>query len=178
MADFGFVAALVGTGVAVGAWRPEPKGAFPLHLDRMEARFFRLAFACAGLAAVALFVGAALGLAGTPPPGIFVDAIRHLLTVGFMIGLICAMGFRFVPVIEGVRLALPGARHVAFWALILAVLLRFGELGAGLLPTSLLRLTAVSGFFAWVSLLSWGLAVAPTMLQGAAVRRPRPTSLR
>ena len=173
MADFGVVVALIGTGVAVGAWRPESRRAIPLHLDRMEARFFRLAFACAGLAAGALVVGAALTLAGAPPRGFLADATRHLLTVGFMIGMICAMGFRFVPVIEGVRIAVPGARAVAFWALTLAVLLRTAELGADYLHEGFLRLAAISGLLAWVALLAWGLAVGLTMLQGVALRRPR-----
>ncbi len=171
MADLGIVAALVAAGVAVGAWRPEPRLAITLHLDRTEARFFRLAFACAGLAALGLFVGAVLTLAGTPPRGFLADATRHLLTVGFMIGMICAMGFRFVPVIEGIRIALPGARGVAFWALTLAVLLRTAELGADFLHEGFLRVAAVSGFLAWVALLAWGLAVGLTMLQGVSLRR-------
>ncbi len=172
MADLGVVVALIGTGVAVGAWRPESRRAIPLHLDRTEARFFRLAFACAGLAAVALLLGAALTLAGAPPWGLLVDATRHLLTVGFIIGVICTMGFRFVPAIEGVRIAVPGARTVAFWALTLAVLLRTTELGADFLHEGFLRLAAISGFLAWVALLAWGLAPGLTMLQGPPCAAP------
>lgn len=171
LGDLGVVAAIVAGAVAVGAWQPEPRRAIALHVDRTEARFFRFAFACAGLAAMGLSVGAALTLAGAPPHGLLADATRHLLTVGFLIAMICAMGFRFVPVIEGVRIALPGARLVAFWTLVLAVLLRTAEVGADYLHEGFLRPAAVSGFLAWAALLAWGLAVGLTMTRGAALRR-------
>jgi hypothetical protein len=169
--DLAVAAALVLGAVAVGAWQSEPRRAISLQVDRTETRFFRFAFACAGLAVVGLSVGAALTLAGAPPHGLLADATRHLLTVGFLIAMICAMGFRFVPVIEGVRIALPGARLVAFWTLALAVLLRTAEVGADYLHESFLRAAAVSGFLAWAALLAWGLAVGLTMTRGAALRR-------
>ena len=170
LSDLGVAAALVVGAVSVGAWQPEPRRAIALHLDRTEAWFFRLAFASAGLAALGLVVGAVLTLAGVPP-GLLIDATRHLLTIGFVIGAICAMGFRFLPVIEGVRLAVPGARHVAFWALALAVLLRTAELGADYLHEAFLRPAAVSGFLAWLALGAWGLAIVLTMRRPAAARR-------
>jgi hypothetical protein len=77
-------------------------------------------------------------------------------------------------VIEGVRLAVPWARHLAFWTLGLAVLLRTAELGADYLHEGFLRAAAVSGFLAWLALGAWGLAVGLTMLRGAAARRPIP----
>lgn len=169
--DLGVVAALVSAGVAVGAWKPEPERALAIHLDRAEARFFRFAFACAGLAAAGLVAAAVLTLGGEPPRGLLADAIRHLLAVGFMFGMICAMGFRFVPVIEGVRMAIPRARSVAFWSLTLAVILRTAELGADYVHEDFLRLASVSGFLAWVALLAWGLAVGLTMVRGARLRR-------
>ncbi len=49
LAGLGMVTSLLAGGVAVGAWRPEPRQAVPLHLDRIESRFFRFAFACAAL---------------------------------------------------------------------------------------------------------------------------------
>ncbi len=82
------------------------------------------------------------------------------------------MGFRFLPVIEGVRVALPWARHVAFWMLLAAVALRTAELGADYLHEGFLRAAALSGFLAWLALAAWGLAVALTMRRGAAARRP------
>ncbi len=171
LADLGIAAAVIATGVAVGAWRPEPRRAIALQLDRTEARFFRLAFACAGLATVGLLAGAVLTLSGAPPHGFLADATRHLLTVGFLIGMICAMGFRFIPVIEGVRIAVSGARVVAFWTLVLAVVLRTAELGADYLHEGFLGPAAISGFLAWVALGAWGLAAGLTMLRGAALRR-------
>jgi len=171
LADLGVAAALVVGAVSVGAWQREPRRAIALHLDRTEARFFRLAFASAGLAALGLVAGAALTLAGVPP-GLLTDATRHLLTIGFAIGAICAMGFRFLPVIEGVRLALPRARHVAFWALALAVFLRTAELGADYLDERFLRPAALSGFLALLALAAWALAVVLTMVRGPAARRP------
>ena len=170
LADLGVAAALVVGAVSVGAWRPEPRRAIALHLDRTEARFFRLAFASAGLAAIGLVAGAVLAFAGVPP-GLLTDATRHLLTIGFVVAAICAMGFRFLPVIEGVRLAVPWARHVAFCALSLAVLLRTGELGADYLDERFLRPAAASGFLALVALAAWGLAIALTMRRGADARR-------
>ena len=170
LSDLGVAAALVVGALAVGAWQPEPRRAIALHMDRTEARFFRLAFASASLAAAGLVAGAALRLAGNPL-GFLTDATRHLLTIGFVIGAICAMGFRFLPVIEVVRLAIPWARHVAFWTLSLAVVLRTAELGADYLHEAFLRPAAVSGFLAWLAFGAWGLAVALTMLRGAAARR-------
>ncbi len=171
LGDLGVAAAMVATGVAVGAWRPEPRRAIAIHLDRTEVRFFRLAFAFAGLATVGLLVDAVLTLSGAPPHGFLADATRHLLTIGFMIGMICAMGFRFIPVIEGVRIAVPGARLVAFWTLLLAVVLRTAELGADYVHEGFLRPAAISGFLAWVALAAWGLAAGLTMVRGAALRR-------
>ncbi len=171
LAELGVAAGLLAGALAVGAWQPEPRGAVALYRDRIEARFFRFAFACAGLGMAGTLAGSVSRLAGSPVSGLLADATLHLLTVGFMVGMICAMGFRFVPVIEGVRLAMPVARSVAFWSLTLAVLLRTVEVGAGAFPGSLVHLAAVSGFLAWAALLAWGLAVGLTMLRGAAIRR-------
>lgn len=171
LSDLGVAAALVVGAVSVGAWRREPRRALALHMDRTETLFFRLAFACAGLGAIGLLAGAALSLLGVPP-GLLADATRHLFTIGFVIGAICAMGFRFLPVIEGVRLAVPRARLVAFWTLLAAVALRTAELGADYLHEDFLRAAAPSGFLAWVTLAAWGLAIALTMRRGAAARRP------
>jgi uncharacterized protein involved in response to NO len=171
LADLGVVVSLLAGSVEVGAWQPEPRHALSLSHDRIETRFFRFAFACAGLAAAGLFIDAISRLAGAPAPGLWRDATLHLLTVGFMIGMICAMGFRFVPVIEGVRIAMPRARSVAFWSLVLAVLFRTAEGVAPYLYGGLLRLAAFSGFLAWLTLLLWGLSVGVTMARGAALRR-------
>ncbi len=169
LSDLGVAAALVVGAVAVGAWQCEPRRAIALHMDRTEARFFRLAFACAGLAAAGLIAQAILAVVGIPQ-GLLSDATRHLLTVGFVIGAICAMGFRFLPVIEGVRLAIPWARRVAFWALAAAVLLRTAELGADYLHEGFLRAAEVSGVLAWAALAALGLSLLLTMLRGAAAR--------
>jgi len=171
LGDLGVSAAIGAAAVAVGAWRPESRRAIALRLDRSETRFFRFAFACAGVAMVGLILGAVPTLAGASPRGFLADATRHLLTIGFLIGMICAMGFRLLPVIEGVRLALPGVRPVAFWALSLAVLLRTAEMGADYLHEGFLRVAAFSGFFAWVALVAWGASVSLTMIRGAAARR-------
>lgn len=171
LADLGVAAAILAAGVALGAWRPEPRQAIALQVDRTETRFFRFAFVCAGVATAGLFVGAFLTLAGVSPRGLLADATRHLLTIGFLISMICAMGFRFLPVIEGVPIAIPGARPVAFWALSSAVLLRTAEMGADYLHEGFLHLAAYSGFLAWVALVAWGLAVSLTMIRGTAARR-------
>ncbi len=170
LSDLGVATALIVGALSVGAWQREPRRAIALHLDRTEARFFRLAFASAGLAALGLVAGAVLTLAGVPL-GLLTDATRHLLTIGFVIGAICAMGFRFLPVIEGARLAVPWARDVAFWSLALAVLLRTAGVGADYLDERFLRPAAASGFLALMALMAWGLAVVLTMLRGAAARR-------
>ena len=72
---------------------------------------------------------------------------------------------------EGVRLAIPQARSVAFWFLVLAVLFRTAEVGEPYFHGGLLRLAAFSGFLAWLTLLLWGLSVGVTMVRGAAIRR-------
>jgi hypothetical protein len=169
-ADLGVAAALIAAALAVGAWRHEPRHTLALHLDRTEAWFFRLAFASAGLGAAGLILGAILAMAGSPR-GLLVDATRHLLTVGFAIGMICAMGFRFLPVIEGVALPLPWLRLVCFWALATGTILRTMEVGADYLHEAFLRPAAVSGFLAWLALGCWGLAAGLTMLRGIRARR-------
>ncbi len=173
LGELGVAAALVLGALAVGAWRPESRRALRLFGDRAETRFFRLAFSCAGLGAAGLLVGAISDLAGSPVPGLLADATRHLLTVGFLVGMVLAMGFRFLPVIEGVRLSLPWIRQAVFSCLGLSVLLRTGELLAGY-SRGVLPLAAISGFLAWIALAAWGLAVLLTMVQGAALRRRPP----
>ncbi|HSB73033.1 MAG TPA: hypothetical protein VLT62_27220 [Candidatus Methylomirabilis sp.] len=171
LSELGVAAALIVGALSIGAWRPQSRQVLALHLDQTEARFFRFAFASAGLAAAGLILGAGLGIAGTPR-GLLVDVTRHLLTVGFVIGMVCAVGFRFLPVIEGVPLSVPGARAITFWTLAAATLLRTLEVGADYWHEAFLRPAAVSGFLAWLALGCWGIAVGLTMIRGATARRP------
>ncbi len=94
--------------------------------------------------------------------------------------MICAMGFRFVPVIEGVRIALPDARLVTFWTLVLAVLLHMVRVfytaayraprafnwvaGMGLLVVTL-GLSFTGYLLPWDQLAYWAITIGANIAQ-------------
>lgn len=117
-----------------------------------EARIFRIAGVSA-LAAPAGFAAALLAaLAGNGWAGLLADAARHLLTVGVLLSVVTAMGFRLIVALEGRPLPWPRLPRVAFWLLGGAVVLRTAELGVGAGWTWLAPAVVASGGLAWLAL--------------------------
>lgn len=96
-----------------------------------ETRLFPLALASAAAAVIVAAAATAMAAAGRPVH-LLADAVRHLVTVGFLTSVVVAMAFRLIPVIEGRGLPWPRLRGVAFWALLVGVLLRGSTLLLGL----------------------------------------------
>ena len=130
-----------------------------------EARIFRMAVACLGAAVLGAAAGVALAWGGVAAP-LLTDAVRHLLAIGFLTGVVIAMTFRLIPVLEGRPLPWPRLRAVAFWALAAGVVLRTAETLLGPGWAWLAPAVALSGACVWAAVLCAG-----TNLLGAVVRR-------
>lgn len=134
-----------------GAWRTAPRALPMLTRSPEEARVFRLALASAALALLGSAVGAALAPHGALRH-LLDDALRHLLTVGFLAGVVVAMAFRLIPVLEGTALPWPRLRAVAFWSLLAAVVTRSAEVLVDLGLREIAVLVPLSGLLAWLAL--------------------------
>jgi hypothetical protein len=171
LARLGEFVALGGVGlllVAGGALR-RARAALPLVArSREEARIFRVAVPSALAAVVGSALGAAAARAGMDT-GLLADAVRHLVTVGFLTSVVVAMTFRLIPVLEGRGLPWPRLRIVAFAALLLGVLLRTAEVLVGAGWSALAPWVAASGLLVWLALAS----VAANLL--GALLGPHPT---
>jgi hypothetical protein len=142
------VAAVAVTG---GAFR-RPSGTLPMLGHRgPETRFFRLAMLAAALAGVGSVTAATLGWAAVPL-SLLADALRHLVTVGFLTAMVLGMGFRLLPVLAGVPLRWPWLRGVAFWALLAGVLVRTAEVLADYGAIGVLPIVPLSGVLVWLAL--------------------------
>ncbi len=154
-----------------GAWRRQARRALPMVArSGEEARIFQVAVGSAGAAGV----GAALATGSTwagQPAHLLTDAVRHLVTVGFLMAVVVAMTFRLLPVLEMAPLAWPRLRTVAFWALLGGVVLRTAEVlvGAGL--RGLAPLIPLGGVLTWIALGSVTANLAGVVL--AAIRKAR-----
>ncbi|HWC05102.1 MAG TPA: hypothetical protein VHF87_20300 [Methylomirabilota bacterium] len=148
----GTVAALALSG---GAFRRAP-GALPL-LDRggPETRLFRMAMLAAAVAAAGSAGAAAMAWTGAPL-SLLADALRHLVTVGFLTSMVVGMGLRLIPVLEGVALPWPRLRGLAFWTLLAGVLLRTAEALADYGLAAVLPLVPFSGVLVWMALACLG----------------------
>lgn len=150
--------------LSAGAFRHVPKALPMLSRSAEESRIARVALVSLPLAAVgaaALTVAVAFGVA----THVATDAVRHLLTVGFLTSIVVAMSFRLVPALERVALPWPGLRRVAFAAIVGAVVLRTAQV---FVPAGLLWLSpavALSGALVWVALVA-----AAANLVGAIAR--------
>jgi hypothetical protein len=143
-----------GTLVAVaglaGALR-RPRATLPmLTRSPAEARIFRVALGSAAVAAVASALGAGAGLVGYAVPRLG-DAVRHLLTVGVLGGVVVAMTFRLIPVLETARLPWPSLRTVALVALVGSTALRSAEVLVSAGTAGLAPLVTLSGALAWLA---------------------------
>jgi hypothetical protein len=133
-----------------------------------ELWLFRLAVVSATAAALGSLVATAVAWRGVPL-GLAADALRHLVTVGFLTSIVVAMAFRLVPVFEGGPIRWPRLRALAFAALVAAVALRSSEVLADYVWAGILPWLPLSGLLVWLALA----AVLATLL-AAARSRPHP----
>jgi hypothetical protein len=163
LAALGAVTALV---ISAGAFRSGGRSLPMLSRSREETRIFRVGVVSAVVGALGAAV-LALGAASTLPHHALADALRHLVTVGFLTSVVVAMTFRLIPVLEGTALPWPRLRTVAFVALLGAIVLRTAQglaLGNG---PPLGAAIALSGVLAWIAL-----AAVTANLTAAMLRRP------
>ena len=116
-----------------------------------ESRIFRLATGSVTAAAAGAAVAAAGALAGWPTH-VLTDAVRHLVTVGFLTSIVVAMAFRLLVVLEARALAWPRLRVVAFWALLGGVVLRTSEVLVAWGVPGLAPWVPLSGLLVWTAL--------------------------
>jgi hypothetical protein len=157
------LAALAGA----GALRRVPRALPMLSRSAPETRLFRLALGCVAAGAALAAVAALLGAAGRPDR-LLADAVRHLITLGFLTSIVVAMAFRLIPILEGTPLRWPGLRGVAFWALLGAVTMRTAQVAVGAGGRPLALAVALSGVLAWLAVAAVGAALV------AAIAAPRP----
>src|SRR5262249_20595834 len=94
------VLACVGAVMVAGRAARRGRRTVPMAGQRAEeARVFRLAAFSAGLAVIGSAT-ATVAAWGGPQIHILTDAVRHLLTVGFLTSLVVAMAFRLIPEVE------------------------------------------------------------------------------
>jgi hypothetical protein len=146
----GTVAAVAATGGALGR-RHAPRSL--LARGGPELWLFRLAMASAAAAAAGLVGAAVLAWRGVPL-SLLADALRHLVTVGFLTSMAVAMAFRLIPVFEGAALPWPRLPALAFGALAGAVVLRSGQVLADWLWTGILPWLPLSGVLVWLAVAS------------------------
>ena len=79
--------------------------------------------------------------------------------------MVVGMGFRLIPVVEGVALPWPRLRGVAFWALLAAVLLRTSEVLADYGVETILPLVPLSGVLVWAALACLGAGFLGTVIR-------------
>lgn len=181
-AEAGAALARLGEGIALGtvvtvllgggALRAA-RGALPMIArSAEEARIFRLAMASAGVAALGAPGAAAVALSGGPAH-LLADALRHLVTVGFLTSVVVAMSFRLIPVLELTALPWPRLRLAAFWALLGAVLLRSAEVLLALGWSAPARLVPLSGLLVWIAVASVGATLVGAILAARRETRAR-----
>ena len=160
--------ATVGAVMVTGGAFRIVRGALPMVARSLEeVRIFRLAAAFAALALVGTAAAAVAAASGVAVHAA-ADALRHLVTAGFLVSVVVAMAFRLIPVLERRTLPWPGLRTLAFWALLAGVLLRTAEVLTGHGWPGIGPWVVVSGALVWVALAAVGLN-----LIGAIVSSPR-----
>lgn len=175
LARLGDTVALAAVGaviVAGGAFKRGP-GALPmLSRSPHEARMFRLAVASAVVAPIGMAIAAA-SASGGGQVHLLTDALRHLVTVGFLTSVVVAMAFRLITVLESTVLPWPRLRSVAFWALLLGVLLRSAEALAGWGWPAVAPWVPLSGVLVWTALACVGVNLVGAIV-GAQKARGNP----
>lgn len=161
--------AALGTALLMGAAAfLLPRGrVLPLSADPFFSACVVGAYLSVLIAGAAYLAAAVAGALGAPVNLIVLDAIRHLVTVGFLILLIVGMALRLLPALRGTQLRWPALRWWVFGLLALAVVTRSAEVLALFGWPGVLRATAASGALAWA-----GLALLAVLLV-STVRTPR-----
>lgn len=159
--------------VTGGAFRAVRGGIPMLARSGEETRIFRLAAASAAVALVGT-AAAAVGALGGAAAHTVTDALRHLVTVGFLTAVVVAMAFRLIPVLEHRPLPWPGLRTLAFWALLAGVLLRTAEVLTGYGWTGIGPWVVLSGALVWIALAAVGANLVGAIV--GPLRRTRPPS--
>jgi hypothetical protein len=116
-----------------------------------ELWLFRLAVGSATVAALGSLVAAAIAWRGIPL-GLLADALRHLVTVGFLTSIVVAMAFRLVAAFEGGPAPRPRLRALAFYAVLAGVALRSAEVLADWVWAGILPWLPLSGALVWLAL--------------------------
>jgi hypothetical protein len=165
LADLAALGAVAALAVSAGALRRGGRALPMLARSPAEARIFRVGVLSAVLGAAGAAVLALAAAAGWPHPAL-ADALRHLVTIGFLTSVVVAMIFRLIPVLEGTALPWPRLRTVALVALLGAILLRSVQGLTVYAWPGLHAAVAASGVLAWIALA----AVAANLT--AAMRRP------
>jgi uncharacterized protein involved in response to NO len=173
LGDLAALATALAVIVGAGALRRAPRALPMLSRSAAETRLFRLALACAAAAAV-LAVAAGGLAAGGQPARLLADAVRHLLTIGFLTSIVAAMAFRLIPILERTPLRWPSLRLVTFWALLAAVVLRTSQVAVGVGGRPLAHVVALSGVFAWLAVAAVAVGLVAAMLAPAGRRAAAP----
>jgi hypothetical protein len=148
-----------------GALRRARRALPMLSRSPAETRLFRLALGC--VAAGAVLAATAL-LTWRGADRLLADAVRHLVTIGFLTSLVVAMTFRLIPALEGTPLRWPFLRGVALWALLGSVLLRTSQIAIAIGGRPLAYAVALSGALAWLAVAAVGLSLVAAMVARAA----------
>jgi len=159
--------ACVGAVLVSGGVARRQRGALPMvGQSAAEARFFNLSMFSAGFAVIGSAVAVASAWSGADVHQL-TDAVRHLVTVGFLTSTVVAILFRLIPALEGTPLPWPRLRALAFWALLIGVLLRSAELFVGHGWNGRAPGVPLSGLLVWLAFA----CVATNLLRIIAARR-------
>jgi hypothetical protein len=144
--------ASVGAVMVMGGAARRGHGALPMvGRSAEEARIFRLAVFSAGLSVIGSAAATAAAYSGAPAH-LLTDAVRHLVTIGYLTSVVVAMAFRLIPVLEGKALPWPRLRGVAFWTLLTGILLRSAEVLVGHGWSGPAPWIPLSGVLVWLAL--------------------------
>jgi hypothetical protein len=141
-----------------------------------ESRIFRVAMVSGG--------AAVLGSAAAVPAAwmgldvrVLADAVRHLVTVGFLTSVAVAMLFRLIPVLEGRALPWPRLRRVALWSLAAGVILRSAAVLVAAGWSAPAPWIPLSGILIWIAVACVGanlvMAIGARARDGRTVERAR-----
>jgi uncharacterized protein involved in response to NO len=152
--------------VGGGALRRAPRALPMVSRSVAETRLFRLALACVAVAATLAAAAALLAWRGASQR-LLADAVRHLVTVGFLTSVVAAMTFRLIPILEATPLSWPRLRAVTFWALLASALLRTSQIAVGIGGVPLAHAVALSGVLAWLAVAVIGAALVTAIVAPA-----------
>ncbi|MBI3089394.1 MAG: NnrS family protein [Candidatus Tectomicrobia bacterium] len=119
--------------------------------------------------AILLVVAAASSLAGRPLPLEVLGAGRHALAVGFVTSLMLGVGYRVLPVFQGVTLYNPALLRASFWLLLAGNVLRVGGESvvpyAGSAAAAVWAAVGLSGYLQLAAIVCFAVNLWQTMRQ-------------